>query len=137
MAWAGFRGAVSIALALGVPETAADGSPFPGRDLIVFITCGVILATLLMEGLTLPCMVQWAKLPTDDAVETERHKAEKAATRAALQALPIEAQRLGIDPDLVAALEAEYRMHAEALGHVDGGPTTPAGLESPTSTPCA
>ena len=53
MAWAGFRGAVSLALALGVPETAADGSPFPGRDLIVFITCGVILATLLVEGLTL------------------------------------------------------------------------------------
>ena len=82
-------------------------------------------------------MVRWAKLPTDDAVETERHKAEKAATRAALQALPIEAQRLGVDPDLVATLEAEYRMHVEALGHVDGGPTTPAGLERPTSTPCA
>ena len=62
--------------------------------------------------------------------ETERHNAEKAATRAALEALPNGAERPGVDPDLVATLEAEYRMHAEALGHVDGRPTTPAGLES-------
>lgn len=125
-AWAGFRGAVSLAAALGVPEVTADGSPFPGRDVIVFITGGVILATLLVQGLTLPAVVRWARLPVDDGVESERHHAEKVATRAAMEALPTEAARLGLNGKVVAKLEAEYRMHAEALAeagaeHPDDG----------------
>src|SRR3954454_13700132 len=40
MAVAGFRGAVSLALALAVPQTLNSGEPFPGRDLIVFVTAG-------------------------------------------------------------------------------------------------
>jgi NhaP-type Na+/H+ or K+/H+ antiporter len=106
---------VSLAAALGVPETTAEGAPFPGRDVIVFVTGGVILATLLIQGLTLPAVVRWARLPADDGVEDERHRAEEVATRAALEALPVEAARLGLDGKAVAKLEAEYRMHAEAL----------------------
>jgi NhaP-type Na+/H+ or K+/H+ antiporter len=51
---AGFRGGVSLAAALAVPVTVVDGSRFPGRDLIVLVTFGVILVTLLAQGLTLP-----------------------------------------------------------------------------------
>src|SRR5206468_9725659 len=43
---AGFRGAVSLAAVLAVPHTLSSGAPFPGRDLIVVITCGVIVLTL-------------------------------------------------------------------------------------------
>jgi CPA1 family monovalent cation:H+ antiporter len=114
-AWAGFRGAVSLAAALGVPETTGDGAPFPGRDVIVFVTGGVILATLLVQGLTLPAVVRWARLPEDADLEHERHEAERVATDAALEALPAEAERLGLGGKVVAKLEAEYRMHAEAL----------------------
>ncbi|WP_217616252.1 Na+/H+ antiporter [Cellulomonas sp. GbtcB1] len=121
-AWAGFRGAVSLAAALGVPETTGDGAPFPGRDVIIFITGGVILATLLIQGLTLPAVVRWARLPVDDGVDSERHHAEKVATRAALDALPVEAERLGLTGKVVAKLEAEYRMHAEALAEAGDGP---------------
>ncbi len=49
-AWAGFRGGVSLAAALAVPATVVDGSRFPGRDLIVLVTFGVILVTLLLQG---------------------------------------------------------------------------------------
>ncbi|MBW0254510.1 Na+/H+ antiporter [Cellulomonas sp. PS-H5] len=121
-AWAGFRGAVSLAAALGVPETTGDGAPFPGRDVIIFVTGGVILATLLIQGLTLPAVVRWARLPVDDGVDSERHHAEKVATRAALDALPVEAERLGLTGKVVAKLEAEYRMHAEALAEAGDGP---------------
>ncbi|WP_129337677.1 Na+/H+ antiporter [Cellulomonas endophytica] len=131
LAWAGFRGAVSLAAALGVPATTADGAPFPDRDLVVFVTSGVILATLLVQGLTLPRVVRWARFDPDGSVDDERRLAERAATRAALEALPVEAERLGTAPHLVAALEAEYRMHAEALGQVDDdGPATSAGSEA-------
>lgn len=122
-AWAGFRGAVSLAAALGVPETTTEGAPFPGRDVIIFVTGGVILATLLIQGLTLPAVVRWARLPADDGVDGERHQAEQVATRAALEALPVEAARLGLGGKVVAKLEAEYRMHAEALAEADADPT--------------
>jgi CPA1 family monovalent cation:H+ antiporter len=125
-AWAGFRGAVSLAAALGVPELTGDGAPFPGRDVIVFVTGGVILATLLVQGLTLPALVRWARLPADDGIDDERHHAEQVATQAALDALPLEARRLGLDGEalgtVVGKLEAEYRMHAEALAAADQGP---------------
>jgi NhaP-type Na+/H+ or K+/H+ antiporter len=57
MAWSGMRGAVSLAAALAVPLTTQDGAPFPGRDLILFLTFSTILATILatlvLQGLTL------------------------------------------------------------------------------------
>ena len=56
-ATAGFRGAVSLALALAVPTQLASGAPFPDRDLIVVVTCGVIVLTLL-QALLLPPVVQ-------------------------------------------------------------------------------
>jgi CPA1 family monovalent cation:H+ antiporter len=60
---AGFRGAVSLAAALAVPQMVASGEPFPGRDVIIFITAGVILITLVLQGLLLPSVVRWARLP--------------------------------------------------------------------------
>jgi CPA1 family monovalent cation:H+ antiporter len=50
VAWTGMRGVVSLAAALAVPLTLSDGSPFPGRDYILFITFCVILATLVLQG---------------------------------------------------------------------------------------
>ncbi|MFM9559377.1 cation:proton antiporter, partial [Streptomyces caniscabiei] len=62
---AGFRGAVSLAVALSVPETLDSGQPFPDRAFIVFVTCGVIVVTLVVQGLLLPGVVRWARLPRD------------------------------------------------------------------------
>ena len=56
--WTGMRGVVSLAAALAIPTTAAGG-PFPGRDLIQFITFWVIFATLVGQGLTLPLVIRW------------------------------------------------------------------------------
>jgi NhaP-type Na+/H+ or K+/H+ antiporter len=52
MSWSGMRGAVSLVAALAVPLSTDVGDPFPGRDLIVFLTFSVILATLVLQGLT-------------------------------------------------------------------------------------
>lgn len=54
-ALAGSRGAVSPALALSVPYTLDSGAPFPNRDTIVFVTAGVVVATLV-----LPAVARWA-----------------------------------------------------------------------------
>jgi Sodium/hydrogen exchanger family len=63
LAWAGFRGGVSLAAALAVPSTLVGGGRFPGRDLLIVITFGVILVTLLVQGLTLPAVLRWASMP--------------------------------------------------------------------------
>src|SRR4051812_19645198 len=51
--WAGMRGAVSLAAALALPLTLADGTPFPARTLLIGVTFGVILVTLVGQGLSL------------------------------------------------------------------------------------
>ncbi len=56
--WTGMRGVVSLAAALALPERTADGRPFPDRDLIQFLTFGVIFATLVGQGLTLPLVIR-------------------------------------------------------------------------------
>jgi CPA1 family monovalent cation:H+ antiporter len=111
---AGFRGAVSLALALAVPATTAAGDPFPGRDQIVFVTAGVVAVTLL-QGLLLPRVVRWARIPADTSVDDERHLAEVAATEAALEALPRVADDLGIDPEVVERTRLEYEEHLRVL----------------------
>jgi len=56
--WTGMRGVVALAAALALPETLADGRPFPQRNLIVFLTFSVILVTLVLQGLTLPALIR-------------------------------------------------------------------------------
>jgi CPA1 family monovalent cation:H+ antiporter len=115
---AGFRGAVSLAAALAVPQTLASGAPFPGRDLIVFVTAGVIVVTLA-QALLLPRVVRWARLPEDTSVREERVLADTLATEEALAALPSLAADLGTDPAVVDQLRSEYDQHLQ-LVRADG-----------------
>ncbi|WP_158799133.1 Na+/H+ antiporter [Pedobacter sp. L105] len=58
ISWSGMRGIVSLAIAIGLPHTLGDGSPFPFRSAIVFISIMVVLFTLIGQGLTLPWLVK-------------------------------------------------------------------------------
>ena len=58
VAWSGMRGVVSLASALAVPLTLANGEKFPHRDLLLFITFVVILFTLVLQGLSLPWVIR-------------------------------------------------------------------------------
>jgi monovalent cation/hydrogen antiporter len=94
VAWSGFRGGVSLAAALAVPIVTADGTPLPGRDLIIVVTFGVILVTLLLHGLTLPAVLVWSRLPEDHDEIAERRLADRAAVEAGLAALSEAAARI-------------------------------------------
>lgn len=59
ISWSGMRGIVSLAIAIGLPTHLADGSPFPLRHAIIFISVVVVLFTLVGQGLTLPWLVKW------------------------------------------------------------------------------
>lgn len=113
-ALAGFRGAVSLAAALAVPQTVSTGGPFPGRDFIVFVTAGVIAVTLA-QSLLLPTVVRWARLPDDSSTEQERRLAETRATQEALAALPDLGAATAAGPAVVEQLAEEYRQHLQVL----------------------
>ncbi|WP_181957584.1 Na+/H+ antiporter [Streptomyces paludis] len=114
-ALAGFRGAVSLALALSVPYTLDSGGPFPDRDTIVFVTAGVVVTTLVVQALILPSVARWARLPHDTDTERELALARTTASRAALDALPAVAADLGTDPEVAERLRATYEIHLHTL----------------------
>ena len=58
ISWSGMRGIVSLAIAIALPETLANGAPFPQRNAIIFISVAVVLFTLLGQGLSLPWLVR-------------------------------------------------------------------------------
>ena len=85
VAWTGMRGVVSLAAALSLPLTVAGGGPFPGRDLILFLTFSVILATLVVQGLSLPPLMRWLGVGDDgEAARQEEADARVQAIEAAL-----------------------------------------------------
>jgi Na+/H+ antiporter len=112
---AGFRGAVSLAAALAVPETVRSGGPFPDRDVIIFVVTGVVVVTLVLQGLALPAVLRWAHLPADTAPEQERQLAVAIASEEALAALPEVAARLGVDDAVVDRVRAEYEEHLDTV----------------------
>lgn len=63
LSWTGMRGVVSLAAALSIPVELSAGVPFPHRNLILFITFVVIIATLLLQGLTLPYIIRKVNIP--------------------------------------------------------------------------
>jgi len=85
--FAGMRGAVSLAIALSVPAGAVAGGALDGRDEIVFVTAGVILLSLLVQGMLLPAIVRWARIPADQGEVEEYELAERTISGAALAAL--------------------------------------------------
>lgn len=70
LGWTGMRGVVSLAAALAIPVTLENGTPFPYRNLILFITFVVILLTLLVQGLTLPYFIKYGHA-FDDFIDEE------------------------------------------------------------------
>jgi CPA1 family monovalent cation:H+ antiporter len=79
VSWAGLRGAVSLAAALALPDT------FPERDLILLLTFGAILVTLVGQGLTLPLAVRWAHWDGTEPEGDEGTVARAAAYEAGLE----------------------------------------------------
>jgi Na+/H+ antiporter len=113
LSFTGVRGVVSLAAALAIPLTLANGAPFPDRDLILFITFGVILLTLVGLGLMLPGVIRWLKLghdrKTEEAQEyarelTARHKALDTAMRQVEQ----DARARGLSEELLALARARH-----------------------------
>jgi Na+/H+ antiporter len=85
--WSGMRGAVSLAAALALPLELDSGASFAARDLIIYLTVAVILATLVGQGLTLPALVRRLGLGAEQPWAPDEAVARLAAAQAALDRL--------------------------------------------------
>jgi monovalent cation/hydrogen antiporter len=117
VAWTGMRGVVSLAAALAIPLSLQNGAAFPARELILFLTFVVILATLVLQGLSLPFLIRWLGIPEDRSLEREELEARLKANKAALEKLNgiWEKQKEPAKADALRRLRVEYEDHIRQL----------------------
>ncbi|HET7584527.1 MAG TPA: Na+/H+ antiporter [Gemmatimonadaceae bacterium] len=116
LGWAGMRGVVSLALALSLPHLTASGRPFPGRNLIVFVTFVVVLLTLVGQGLTLPLVIRRLGVGTvAGRAEDQELSAEVRMARAALNHLDAIGGETRAPPDVVERVRGFYAERIERL----------------------
>lgn len=134
----GIRGVVSLAAALAIPLTLPDGTAFPHRDLILFVTFGVIFVTLVGLGLTLPLVVGWLGLNEHGRSEEHHERESEIAARRMI----IESSRSHLDgmiatrdltESLVGFLNARHNTRTLAIPDPpkDGSQLTPSTLGAP------
>ncbi len=132
VAWIGMRGGLSLAASLALPFTLTGGTPFPQRDLVIFFTFGVILVTLVGQGLSLGPIIRLLGLEQDGALEQEHAKAHLVAARAALSRLDELATEAWVPQDALAQLRSHYEKKLEALTpSVDGAGDERAVVHAP------
>ncbi len=85
--WGGMRGIVTLAAALALPLTTAAGAPFPFRTEIILISFVVILATLVLQGLSFAPLIRLLRVEEDRGLEQEEMLARERAASAALARL--------------------------------------------------
>jgi monovalent cation/hydrogen antiporter len=113
--WSGMRGAVSLAAALALPLQTSTGQGFPQRNLIIFMTFGVILATLVLQGLTLPWLIRRLGLHRDDSEAQEELRGRLRATDAALARLEELAAEEWTRDDTVERMRGLYQFRRRRL----------------------
>lgn len=116
LGWSGMRGVISLAVALSLPHVTLAGQPFPGRDLIVFITFAVILVTLIGQGLTLPTIIRRLGIGAGaDRVEDQEIAAQLRMARAALHRLDGIAEEVGTPQAAVDRIRVVYADRIDRL----------------------
>jgi CPA1 family monovalent cation:H+ antiporter len=111
--WAGMRGGDSLVIALALPLSTSAGAPFPSRDLIIFLTFAVILATLVLQGFTFSSSIRLLRLSADGLDQEEEHHARRATAEAGLARLEELAREPGAPKEQVDDLRDRHgrRLH--------------------------
>jgi monovalent cation/hydrogen antiporter len=126
--WTGMRGVVSLAAALALPVTLANGAVFPQRNLIVFLTFSVIVVTLVVQGLTLMPLIRALGLAGAVGPNCEEQEARRIVIEAALSHLEeAQAKDDAEVADLYQDIAGHYRQHLASLGRGDSDQDEMAG----------
>ncbi|MGA8028951.1 MAG: Na+/H+ antiporter [Bryobacteraceae bacterium] len=114
--WAGMRGVLALAAAMSLPERLNNGTAFPQRNLIIFLTFCVIFATLVLQGLSLPALIRRLGFAGAQASHDEEDSARRQMIAAALNSLRrIRKEGSREHADIYDQLERYYRRRLALL----------------------
>jgi len=123
VAWTGMRGVISLAAALALPFQTVSGVPFPQRDLVIFLTFCVILATLVVQGLSLPALIRALGLEDDRIGEKEETHGRIGVADAALERLEELKEEDWVREDTAERVHGMYNYRRNRFAsRVDGDP---------------
>jgi CPA1 family monovalent cation:H+ antiporter len=139
LGWAGLRGGDTLVMALAIPLMTSAGAPFPHRGLIMDVAFGVILVTLVVQGLTLRPLARALKLKDPSVTERdgEELEARRHAAEAGRAALHAAAERHAVDTELLERFIAAHTLRtrsgsAQTIEAFDAATETIATLERAT-----
>ncbi len=113
--WTGMRGIVSLAAALALPQTLADGAPFAERPLLVFLAYAVILLTLIIPTITLPVLLRFLNIEDPNERQDDEVKARMAMSQAAIDHLARLREQQKYDEAILRDLERRYERQVNRL----------------------
>jgi len=110
LTWGGLRGGLSMVLALGLPTSLLH------RDLIITMTFGAVVLSILAQGLTMAPLLRRLGLvrEREDRTRYEAELATQLALKASLAALDAYRDRGGAHPDVTEPLRADYTERLDA-----------------------
>jgi len=108
-ALAGVRGAVTLAAALTLPLTLADGSAFPAREVAIFVCASVIVIWLVAASAGLPMLLRGVALPVDDTAPERRARVRSVLAEAAIAAVETELATREVPPEIADRVLDVYR----------------------------
>jgi monovalent cation/hydrogen antiporter len=130
LSWMGIRGGDSLVTALALPRTTNTGLPFPNRELIVTSTFGVIVATMLLQGLTLGPLIKLLRLPADRSIDAELRLARREMAASADAWLERAATERVAPAAILERVRRHYVRKEQLELDLEGGDEARAGAEA-------
>jgi monovalent cation/hydrogen antiporter len=113
--WGGMRGVLSLAAAVSLPYTLPGGGMFPQRSMIIYLAFCLIVATLVLQGLTLPWLIRSLGLSTSGSTNDEEQEARRVMLREALVHLNRKRSKNRDQSAMFGELIASYQRRLDAM----------------------
>jgi len=113
--WGGMRGVLSLAAAVSLPYALPDGRTFPQRSMITYLAFCLIVATLVVQGLTLPWLIRRLGLSEPNGMKGEEHEARRVLLREALVHLDRKRLKNRDQSAMLGELIAGYQQRMDAM----------------------
>jgi Na+/H+ antiporter len=113
--WGGMRGVLSLAAAVSLPYALPGGGMFRQRSMIIYLAFCLIVATLVLQGLTLPWLIRSLGLSISGSTNDEEQEARRVMLREALVHLDRKRSKNRDQSAMFGELIASYQRRLDAL----------------------
>jgi CPA1 family monovalent cation:H+ antiporter len=115
LGWGGMRGVLSLAAAFSLPYARGNGAVFEQRSMIVYLTFCLIVATLVLQGLSMPWLIRVLAIEGTDQEDREERKARRTLVEEALRHLNRRRVQDRFDAAVIRELRSVYESRLRAL----------------------